>query len=148
MRRFVGRRRRRRRSSGSSAAKIAVVVILLGAAVFGLINVEDLQQLLPGPGGGQTVQGPGGSEDPADARQALQKLEVKPSGSMAGYSREKFPHWSDAQEFGWKVSDSSCDARDAALIRDGTDVKVGKGCDVTSGKWLDPYTGNTYTDLM
>ena len=123
--------------------KIAVAVVLIAAAAFGLINVEDLRQLLPGAGGEQTVQGPGA---PVGARQALQKLEVKPSGTMSGYSREKFPHWSDAQEYGWDVRDSSCDARDAALIRDGKDVKVGKGCDVTSGRWLDPYTGNTYTD--
>ncbi|MDQ3590168.1 MAG: HNH endonuclease family protein, partial [Actinomycetota bacterium] len=67
-------------------------------------------------------------------------------GSMAGYSRERFPHWSDAEEFGWDVQDTSCDVRDAALIRDGKNVHVGEGCDVTSGEWLDPYTGRTYTD--
>jgi hypothetical protein len=123
--------------------KIAVVVVLLGAAAFGAISVEDLREFLPGFEGGQTVQGPG---DPAEARQALQELEVAPAGTMAGYSREKFPHWSDAQEYGWDVQDSSCDVRDAALIRDGEDVQIEEGCDVTSGEWLDPYTGTTYTD--
>ncbi len=137
------RRRRRRRSSGSPVAKIAVVIVLLGAAAFGVISVEDLRELLPGFGTEQSVQGPG---DSAEARQALQELEVTPAGTMAGYSREKFPHWSDAQEYGWDVQDSSCDARDAALIRDGEDVQVGEGCDVVSGEWLDPYTGNIYTD--
>jgi len=33
------------------------------------------------------------------ARRQLSKLRVSPAGSMAGYSREEFPHWSDAKEF-------------------------------------------------
>ena len=139
----MGRRRRRRRSSGSPVAKIAVVVVLLGAAAFGVISVEDLREFLPGFGTEQAVQGPG---DLAETRQELQELEVAPAGTMAGYSREKFPHWSDAQEYGWDVRDSSCDARDAALLRDGENVQVAEGCDVVAGEWLDPYTGNTYTD--
>ena len=85
---------------------------------------------------------------PADAGKALKKLEVSTPGSMAGYDREDFPHWSDAQEFGWNVSDGSCDVREAALIRDGEDVAVGEGCDVESGRWRDPYTTRTYTDPL
>jgi hypothetical protein len=70
---------------------------------------------------------------------------------MAGYSREEFPHWSDAREFGWKLSGGtpdpeSCDARDAALIRDGREERVDAYCDVASGSWFDPYGGQTYTD--
>lgn len=140
----MGRRRRRdSRSSGSSAAKIAVVVVVLAAVAFGLISVEDLREIFSDPGENRTVQGPG---DPSEARADLQELEVAPPSSMAGYSREKFPHWSGAEEFGWEAPDPSCDVRDAALIRDGEDVEVREGCDVTSGEWLDPYTGNTYTD--
>lgn len=121
-----------------------MVVVLLGATAFGVISVDDLRQLLSGLGPEQqTIQGPG---DPAEARQELQELEVAPAGTMAGYSREKFPHWSDAQESGWNIQDSSCDVRDAALIREGEDVQVAEGCDVVSGEWFDPYTGNTYTD--
>ena len=63
---------------------------------------------------------------------------------MSGYSRERFPHWGDADEFGWNAP--SCDVRDAALIRDGEGVKVGDGCDVESGEWFDPYTGRAYND--
>jgi hypothetical protein len=70
---------------------------------------------------------------------------------MAGYSREEFPHWSDAQEFGWKLpgrtpDPESCDARDAALIRDGGEERVDAYCDVASGSWFDPYGGQTHTD--
>jgi hypothetical protein len=56
---------------------------------------------------------------PGTAGKALEKLEVSPPGSMAGYDREEFPHWSEAEEFGWRVPDGSCDVRDATLIRDG-----------------------------
>jgi hypothetical protein len=33
--------------------------------------------------------------------------------------------------------------RDDALIRDGQEVKVDEECSITSGEWLDPYTGTT-----
>jgi hypothetical protein len=65
---------------------------------------------------------------------------------MSGYSRERFPHWSKANGFGWDSPQASCDARVAALIRDGEDVEVGSGCKVTSGSWYDPYTDQTYSD--
>ena len=91
---------------------------------------------------------------PQEARAAtvaekLAELRVRPEGSMVDYSRDKFPHWSDAQEYGWKLpagtpDPGSCDARDAALIRDGRDEVVGDYCTVSSGEWFDPYTGNTY----
>jgi hypothetical protein len=136
---------RGRRSSGAGRliTTVVVAVVLVVAAAFGLIEVDDLQDILLGSGEQGTVQGAG---SPSEARDVLRKLEVAPPGSMAGYSRERFPHWSDAEEFGWDVSDTSCDARDAALIRDGRNVRVGEGCDVTSGEWRNPYTGRTYTD--
>ncbi|QIN83512.1 DUF1524 domain-containing protein [Rubrobacter tropicus] len=85
----------------------------------------------------------------ASAREQLAELRVKPAGSMVGYSREKFPHWSDAREYNWTLPSGtpdpgSCDARDAALIRDGRDEVVGSGCYVERGRWFDPYTGKTY----
>ena len=76
----------------------------------------------------------------------LDGLRVSPAGSMSDYSRDRFPHWSRASAFGWDPPQPSCDAREAALIRDGEDVEVGEGCKVTSGRWLDPYTNQTFTD--
>lgn len=81
----------------------------------------------------------------------LADLRVRPAGSMEGYSRELFSHWSDAQEYGWTLpagtpDPGSCDVRDAALIRDGRDEVVQQYCDVVSGTWFDPYGGATYTD--
>ena len=34
----------------------------------------------------------------------------------------------------------------AVLKRDGTNVKVDSDCKPTSGSWISPYTGNTFTD--
>ena len=93
------------------------------------------------PGGGH--QNAIGNANAAETR--LEALKVSEPGSMSGYSREKFPHWSKASEFGWDPPQSSCDARDAALIRDGEDVEVENGCKVQSGTWFDPYTAETFT---
>jgi hypothetical protein len=82
-----------------------------------------------------------------DALSMLEALAVAPSGSMAGYSREEFPHWaSDAVSYGWTEPDGSCDVRDSALIRDGEGVQIDSECSITAGTWLDPYTGQTLTD--
>ena len=117
---------------------IASVLILVLAAC-GSIQLENPWEARVGSGSGRV-----GS--PAEASEALNKLEVAPPGSMSGYSRERFPHWSKASDFGWDAPQASCDSREAALIRDGKDVKVGKGCKVASGEWLDPYTGRTYSN--
>lgn len=82
-----------------------------------------------------------------DAFSMLEGLAVAPPGSMAGYSRDEFPHWaSEAETYGWTEPDGSCDVRDAALIRDGKGVEINGECSVTAGTWLDPYTGRTLTD--
>jgi hypothetical protein len=134
-----GRSRRTSRSR-TSAARIVIAIIVVAAAGFGFVEL-DLTQVLTG--GSETD----GGTTPVATSRDLDGLEVAPAGSMTGYSREKFPHWSDADEFGWKgLPDTSCDVRDAALIRDGKDVRVAEGCDVISGRWRDPYAGGTYTD--
>jgi Protein of unknown function (DUF1524) len=124
-----------------AARRVALLVAVLAVAALS-VSCSELDALL------QEFEGSNGGRVPADAGKALKRLEVSPPGSMAGYDREDFPHWSDAQEFGWDVSDSACDVREAALIRDGEDVVVAEGCDVESGRWLDPYTERTYTDPL
>ena len=108
---------------------------------------------LPGECGFPFSSGPAtaaGAPPPPSARKALSVLvglEVAPPGSMAGYSREEFPHWaSEAAFYGWKEPDGSCDVRDTALIRDGEGVRIDDDCSITAGTWLDPYTGRTLTD--
>jgi hypothetical protein len=87
-----------------------------------------------------------GNSKGASAEATLDGLKVSEPGSMSGYSREKFPHWSKANKFGWDPPQSSCDARQAALIRDGEGVEVGSECKVQSGTWPDPYTAKTFTN--
>ncbi|MEU4155994.1 HNH endonuclease family protein [Actinoplanes sp. NPDC026670] len=65
---------------------------------------------------------------------ALDTLIVAASGSMKGYSREKFPHWRSAGE--------NCDVRDTVLKRDGDQVKL-SGCNVVDGIWDSWYDGKT-----
>lgn len=79
----------------------------------------------------------------------LSDLRVRREGSTDGYSRDAYRHWSDARENGWRIpagtpDPGSCDTREAALMRDGTNERVGSGCSVSSGRWLDPYTGSVY----
>lgn len=58
------------------------------------------------------------------------------------YSRKDWPHWVDF--------DHDCqDARAEALISASTTpvkFKRNKGCVVSHGNWLDPYTGKTFTE--
>ena len=77
------------------------------------------------------------TRNPADARAALNKLTVAKSGTMRGYSRDKFPHWRDTGD--------NCDVRDTVLKRDGTKVKV-SGCNVVAGTWVSAYDGLKLTD--
>jgi len=138
---------------------VVVVVVLVALLGYGLLSSQlSAGQLLEGILGNGGASGNGEmaatarAAPSADAdRRQLTGLRVSPAGSMAGYSREEFPHWSDAEKFGWKLpggtSDSeSCDAREAALIRDGTKERIEAYCDVVSGSWFDPYGGQTYAD--
>ena len=121
-----------RRGRGTVLAVMAALAVALTVLVLGLVFPQE-------------------KVEAATPAQKLADLRVKPAGSMDGYSRELFPHWSDAQTYGWTLpagtpDPGSCDARDAALIRDGRGEVVTGGCTVGNGSWFDPYTGNTYTN--
>ncbi|MDQ3285072.1 MAG: HNH endonuclease family protein [Actinomycetota bacterium] len=118
------------------AATLAVAGFL---AACGLVELGGREEAT---GGTSTTQ----VDSPDEASQALQELAVSEPGSMSGYSRESFKHWSRANDFGWEAPQDSCNAREAALIRDGEGVEVDSGCKVTSGSWYDPYTDQTFTD--
>jgi hypothetical protein len=77
----------------------------------------------------------------ADGQTALVQLETLPIAewhSMAGYSRERFPHWSDQAE--------NCDTRDVVLQRTGESVRTIEGCKIVQGKWISPYDGKSTGD--
>ncbi|OJF11422.1 HNH endonuclease family protein [Couchioplanes caeruleus] len=74
----------------------------------------------------------------AVAQEYLNALAVDAEGGGDGYSREKFPHWEDVE--------GSCNTRETVLQRDGDGVVVDNACQATSGTWLSPYDGQTWTD--
>jgi len=78
----------------------------------------------------------------SSSKSTLDHLAVVTPGSMTGYSRDLFPHWRDATAWGWPaIPNAFCDVRQATLYRDGTTVSYTSTCSITSGSWLDPYSG-------
>ncbi|MEU9233800.1 HNH endonuclease family protein [Streptomyces subrutilus] len=105
----------------------------------------------PGPGASATrgaPPAPGGAPAGGDvlpgmateavARTRLAALKVAPAGTMAGYSRDKFTHWTQQGD--------RCDTREVVLERDGTDVKRDAECRAVSGAWKSFYDGVAVTD--
>ncbi|QTZ91712.1 HNH endonuclease family protein [Streptomyces auratus] len=87
---------------------------------------------------GQSAQAaPPSPPDAATARTYLADIKEQPEGSLDGYSRDKFPHWIDQGK--------NCNTREVVLKRDGTDVQQDSSCAATSGKWVSPYDGATWT---
>ena len=81
--------------------------------------------------------GPPGIPDPATAQTQLGELSVAPEGSMDGYDRDQFPHWSSGPD--------NCNTRESVLKRDGDGVEVGDDCYPTAGSWFSPYDGETWS---
>ncbi|ASI36803.1 hypothetical protein A0126_14790 [Exiguobacterium sp. N4-1P] len=79
---------------------------------------------------------PSGLPSKATAQSELNALTVKTEGTMTGYSRDLFPHWSS--------QGGGCDTRQVVLKRD-ADSYVGN-CPVTSGSWYSYYDGLTFTN--
>ncbi|WP_127498802.1 HNH endonuclease family protein [Actinoplanes solisilvae] len=76
---------------------------------------------------------PTSTQDATSSSAQLDELTVvAKTGSMSGYSREKFPHW--------RSTGSNCDIRDTVLKRDGKNVKT-SGCNVVAGTWNSFYDG-------
>ncbi|MDI3403646.1 HNH endonuclease family protein [Streptomyces cavernicola] len=91
-----------------------------------------------GGGGGEEAGTLPGVPTVEQARTQLAALKVAPQGSMSGYSREKFPHWSEQGE--------NCDTREVVLERDGTDVRRNDECRAVSGSWESVYDDEEFTD--
>jgi len=82
--------------------------------------------------------GTGGGTGGATARSQLSQLAEQKSLSMAGYSRDRFPHWIS--------QGNDCDTRDVVLERQGTNVVTSANCMITSGEWRSPYDGKSTSD--
>lgn len=79
---------------------------------------------------------PPGIPSTATARSELASLRVAADGSMSGYSRDLFPHWSTVS--------GACNTRETVLKRDGTNVVTNSSCASVSGSWFSPYDGATW----
>ncbi|AVT32541.1 hypothetical protein C6361_27205 [Plantactinospora sp. BC1] len=112
------RRRRIRRTLTATAAVTAITASLLVATPAGAA--------------------PPGIPAKATAQSNLNALTVATQGSMTGYSRDLFPHWSTVS--------GACNTRETVLRRDGSGVGVDSSCYPTSGSWYSPYDGATWSD--
>ncbi|MCM4077445.1 HNH endonuclease family protein [Paractinoplanes hotanensis] len=72
------------------------------------------------------------TQDVNASQKQLDTLTVAKAGSMAKYSRDRFPHW--------RSTGDNCDVRDTVLKRDGKKVKY-SGCNVVAGTWNSLYDG-------
>lgn len=119
-----------RRSAGRALIAAGAIALVLGGAG-ACVPPSDLD---PGSFPKQSREG-----SAADARALLDQLTVAASGSMRGYSRERFPHW--------QRTGDNCDVRDTVLARDGEDVRL-DGCNVVGGRWWSRYDDRILTDPL
>lgn len=120
---------------------VSVPALLLG----GVVPAQAASSVSPSTAAAQLSKG---FKAPSKATAIAQtnRLKVAATGSMKGYGDTAFPHWRDASAWGWPVAPSNaCNARNAALFRDGRAVKVSKTCAILSGTWTDPYTAKVIT---
>jgi hypothetical protein len=106
--------------------KFAVIAAILAQAA--LINAAVLPHSKRTPPGIPTL---------ATAKKELAALTVQAAGSQDGYERSKFKTWDTIE--------GTCNTREYVLKRDGTDVVVDSACTATSGTWVSPYDGATWT---
>ncbi|MFD1149031.1 HNH endonuclease family protein [Saccharothrix hoggarensis] len=120
--------------SGKRSTTLVSVVVLVLLIIIGYYLTRYQESTAPPP---TTV--PSGPAAPGDDPAAqLAALTVAPEGKMAGYSRDRFPHWSSQGD--------SCDTREVVLQRQGSDVKTDGECRATSGTWTSVYDGVVVTD--
>jgi hypothetical protein len=106
----------------------------LGASLFGAALLAAIMQLGFATAAGAT---PPGIPSVATARSELGALTVATWTHTTTYDRDLFPTWD--------IISGSCDTRETVLKRDGTGVVTSSACTATSGKWISPYDGATWT---
>ncbi|EST38701.1 hypothetical protein N566_05970 [Streptomycetaceae bacterium MP113-05] len=100
------------------------------ATLAALVGLLTFANLLVGPPAHAYPPAPPSA---ATARSYLAGLTVSSEGSMSGYDRDKFPHWSS--------QGNNCNTRETVLKRDGSGVSTGSDCYPTSGSWYSVYDG-------
>ncbi|BDZ58037.1 uncharacterized protein DUF1524 [Barrientosiimonas humi] len=133
---------RPRRRTSASIAVVAVAALAWSAQP---ASAAQIGTVSGSTAAAQLKKGMTSSMTPSAARSALGGLTVKAAGSMTGYSRDLFPHWRDASTWGWPVApNDACNARNAALYRDGQNVTMSSTCTNLAGTWIDPYSANKF----
>ncbi len=113
--------------SGVYARRIGVLASAATlAALTSLVNAPVAQAAPPTP------------ISAAAARSYLATVTPKTEGSLSGYSRSLFPHWSTVS--------GSCNTRETVLKRDGVGVVTDSSCAAVSGSWYSEYDGATWTN--
>lgn len=76
---------------------------------------------------------------------------VEAPEEQVGYDRDEWRHWTEVRGC-WTVREAVLvrDAEPGSVVLKDADGKptsdVGAACQVVSGRWVDPYTGKTFTD--
>lgn len=114
-------------------------LLLIGSCYGALHNTPPQQQPQPDPPSTPTPTPvvPGDPDTVRDIRLMLNSIDVEPEGSPSPYDRDEFEHWIDL---------NGCDTR-AEVLEQASDVPVDKteSCTVKTGRWVSPYTGETFT---
>ena len=119
--------RRRTRPQATVRRRAAALAAAVGCAV--------LAAVLPAPQ--PAAAAPPNIPSTSTAQAELAALTVAAEGSLTGYSRDLFPHWSTVS--------GACNTRETVLKRDGTGVVTDSSCAAVSGSWYSPYDGATWT---
>jgi len=126
-----------RRSAGQAALACTLTVAALPTAA-GAVDASPLTGPASGIAAAATagVAASAGDERTIRLRAAVREVTIGPE-TRAGYERDKFRDWYDA--------DGDCrDTRDEVLAKESR-VSVGSACDVTTGRWYSYYDGRTWT---
>jgi hypothetical protein len=116
-----------------------VLTLIASLTLLGATACEPVSSTgTPGATAPPAGSAPAAGQGAAAASAQLDGLAVAGQKSMAGYSRDRFPHW--------RIVAAGCDTRDEVLKRDGSNVTVGKDCKITGGTWLSLYDTKTFTD--
>ena len=143
---------------GTVAPVALLLALLVGGASLAAFNPEALERETssqvtesetPMPEASESTPSstPSSSASPSGSTSPSTQTEAKTASSLtalinslqvavetrAGYNRDLFRHWIDADGDG-------CDTRDEVLIAESTTpVTVGAGCSLSGGTWLSPY---------
>ena len=112
---------------------LIVLTVLVGGVTFVLANPESYEQFRTEQvaAGDEEILVPTGSNTLAS--EGLELLEVKGRAPKTGYSREEFYN-------GWPTVDG-CNLRQKIIKREFGETAVLDGCNVISGEYDEPYTG-------